>query len=89
MLNIDGNDRGYDNMKYGSLQLSSSFAVLQEAVVTLSRCPLIANPPALVMDSSALTLLDLGSRHYLASSDLPPACQVRGAARRHSPTSTS
>ena len=54
--------------------------------MTLSRCPLIANPPALVMDSSNLTLLDLGSRDYLASSDLPPACQVRAACRHSSPT---
>ena len=30
------------------------------------------------MDSRNLTLLDLGSRDYLASSDLPPACQVEG-----------
>lgn len=42
----------------------------------LSRCPLIANPPALILDSRDLTLLDLGSRRYLPSSDLPPACQV-------------
>ena len=56
---------------------SSASAALQHAVVTLLRCPLIANPPALVMDSRNLTLMDLGSRDYLASSDLPPACQVR------------
>ncbi len=42
-----------------------------------ARCPLIANPPPLVLDSSRLTLLDLGRRAYLPSSDLPPACQVR------------
>lgn len=51
-------------------------SALQEATVALSRCPLIANPPPLIMDSSNLTLLDLGSRRYLPSSDLPPACQV-------------
>ena len=64
-------------MEDGVAQLSSASVALQEAVVTLSRCPLIANPPSLVMDSRHLTLLDLGSREYLASSDLPPACQVR------------
>ncbi|CAK0784442.1 hypothetical protein CVIRNUC_007646 [Coccomyxa viridis] len=57
-------------------KLSTLGGQRQEAVVTLSRCPLIANPPSLVMDSRHLTLLDLGSREYLASSDLPPACQV-------------
>ncbi len=49
----------------------------QAATVEFARCPLIANPPPLVMDSSRLTLLDLGRRDYLPSSDLPPACQVR------------
>ena len=53
-----------------------STSALQEATVALSRCPLIANPPPLIVDSSSLTLLDLGSRRYLPSSDLPPACQV-------------
>lgn len=57
--------------------LKTSLHVLQEATVALSRCPLIANPPPLIMDSRNLTLLDLGSRSYLPSSDLPPACQVR------------
>ncbi|CAL8469514.1 g9055 [Coccomyxa elongata] len=48
----------------------------QAATVEFARCPLIANPPPLVLDSSRLTLLDLGRRAYLPSSDLPPACQV-------------
>lgn len=59
-----------------SILESMHSTALQEAVVTLSRCPLIANPPPLIMDSRNLTLLDLGSRRYLPSSDLPPACQV-------------
>lgn len=50
--------------------------VWQAATVEFARCPLIANPPSLVMDSSRLTLLDLGRRAFLPSSDLPPACQV-------------
>ncbi|BDA44750.1 hypothetical protein COCOBI_06-2280 [Coccomyxa sp. Obi] len=48
----------------------------EAATVEFARCPLITNPPPLVMDSSQLTLLDLGRRDYLPSSDLPPACQV-------------
>ena len=84
-LDINGNARGCDSMRTDRWQLGSSSVALQEAVVTLSRCPLIANPPPLVMDSRNLTLLDLGSREYLASSDLPPACQVRAEQHTDSP----
>ena len=76
MPDIGGNNRGCDSIK-NMTDGSSGSAALQHAVVTLLRCPLIANPPPLVMDSRNLTLLDLGSCEYLASSDLPPACQVR------------
>lgn len=48
----------------------------ESATVEFDRCPLITNPPPLIMDSSKLTLMDLGERQILASSDLPPACQV-------------
>lgn len=70
---------GHTQHTHQRLLEALSAAALQEAVVELSRCPLIANPPALIIDSSSLTLMELGSRRYLASSDLPPACQVRQA----------
>ena len=84
MPDIGGNDRCCHSIK-NMTDGSSASAALQHAVVTLLRCPLIANPPPLVMDSRNLTLLDLGSRDYLASSDLPPACQVRVGQHADSP----
>jgi hypothetical protein len=60
--------------------------------VAFARCPLICNPPPLVLDSSHLTLIDLGEKHFLASSDLPPACQVHAthaAAARVCETATT
>ena len=41
------------------------------------RLPLIANLPPLVLDCSRLTLLDLGRRDFMYSTNLPPAAQVR------------
>ena len=41
------------------------------------RLPLIANLPPLVLDCSRLTLLDLGRRDFMYSTNLPPAAQAR------------
>ena len=54
----------------------------QSATVEFDRLPLIANLPPLVLDCSRLTLLDLGRRDFMYSTNLPPAAQAR---RRPSP----
>ena len=45
------------------------------------RCPLIANPPPLVLDVTRISMLDLGRRDYMFSNCLPPAALVLSGAR--------
>lgn len=59
------------------LLLSPARPPAQAATVEFDRLPLIANLPPLVLDCSRLTLLDLGRRDFMYSTNLPPAAQAR------------
>jgi len=56
--------------------------------VCFDRLPLIANLPPLVLDCSRLTLLDLGRRDFMYSTNLPPAAQARPQLLMQTPTLT-